>query len=87
MSEDAGPSVATQAATVRDCAAREEDPRRRAALEAAARTLQYHSERPAIMRACAYFEKNAPWSMEFFNTFPDARFSAVGEHGELSGDG
>lgn len=83
MAEDA-PSLAVQAAYVRDKAAAERDVRARAVLESAATTLAYHAAHPALMKACAYFLRASPDMAAFFENNPDARIAAIGKKGELS---
>lgn len=70
----ATPSLAMQAGAVRHVAATAPDTLR-PALEAAARTLDYHAAHPALMKAVAYFEKQAPHVLEAFAALPDARIA------------
>lgn len=77
MSGDARPSLAMQAARVRDLAAREPNPVTRAEAEAAAATLQFCADNPAVLRACAYFLKAAPWMADFLKDNPDVKIAAV----------
>lgn len=82
----ARPSVARQAARVRDMAARANDPAIAADLEAAAETLDYHARHPALMKACAYFLQS-PDVAAVFKDFPDAKFAGYGKQGEFSSNG
>ena len=86
MSGEARPSLAMQAARVRDMAAREPNPVSRAEAEAAAVTLQFCADNPAILRAVAYFLKAAPWVADFLTDNPDVKIAAVrGPMGAVDG--
>lgn len=77
MSDEARPSLAMQAARVRDLAAREPNPVARAEAEEAAATLQYCADNQPVLRACAYFLAKSPWVGEFLTANPDIKIDAV----------
>lgn len=70
------PSVAMQAGAVRHVAATA-PATLRPALEAAARTLDYHAAHPALMRAVAYFEKEAPGVVAAFVSDPNLKIAGL----------
>lgn len=76
------PSISAQAGAVRHVAATA-PAHLRADLDAAIETLDYHAAHPALMRACAYFLKSAPSMGAVFDTFPEARITAIRSHDDL----